>query len=187
MPETSPDRKARVKCWPRYHVAPEIGASEPGAKHLNLTVWPTHSFTLPEASSPALRPLLLTQPFVPSLILILFFTSPHRLGAVKPAQQSYTGRSSFHTVRRKLGPSDLLPSRRWPSDAAPTATSPLSMASHHQQPASPGGMHLHHGPQAGHPQPNGQVPMQAHHKITPAHLASLNESVWLMIGMRLTD
>lgn len=26
--------------------------------------------------------------------------------------------------------------------------------------------------------------MQAHHKITPAHLASLNESVWLMIGMR---
>ena len=26
------------------------------------------------------------------------------------------------------------------------------------------------------------MPMQAHHKITPAHLASLNESVWLMIG-----
>ena len=56
------------------------------------------------------------------------------------------------------------------------------MASHHQQPPSPGGMHLHHGPQGGHPQANGHMPMQAHHKITPAHLASLNESVWLMIG-----
>ncbi|KAL8797152.1 MAG: hypothetical protein Q9195_000619 [Heterodermia aff. obscurata] len=43
-------------------------------------------------------------------------------------------------------------------------------------------MHLHHGPQGGHPQANGHMPMQAHHKITPAHLASLNESVWLMIG-----
>ena len=43
-------------------------------------------------------------------------------------------------------------------------------------------MHLHHGPQGGHPQANGHMPMQAHHKITPAHLSSLNESVWLMIG-----
>ena len=60
------------------------------------------------------------------------------------------------------------------------------MANHHQQPASPGGMHLHHGPQGGH-QPNGHLPIQAHHKITPAHLASLNESVWLMIGMRPFD
>ncbi len=81
-------------------------------------------------------------------------------------------------------PSDPLPTRRWPSDVGPTVTSPPSMASHHQQPASPGGMHLHHGPPGGHPQPNGHLPMQAHHKITPAHLASLNESVWLMIGMR---
>lgn len=55
------------------------------------------------------------------------------------------------------------------------------MASHHQQPASPAGMHLHHGP-PGHPQVNGVMPMQAHHKITPAHLASLNEAVWLSIG-----
>lgn len=56
------------------------------------------------------------------------------------------------------------------------------MASHHPQPPSPGGMHLHHGPQGGHPQANGHMPMQSHHKITPAHLAQLNESVWLMIG-----
>ncbi|KAL8739382.1 MAG: hypothetical protein Q9190_007821 [Brigantiaea leucoxantha] len=42
-------------------------------------------------------------------------------------------------------------------------------------------MHLHHGPQ-GHPQVNGHIPMQAHPKITPAHLASLNEAVWLGIG-----
>ncbi|KAL8716624.1 MAG: hypothetical protein Q9225_006057 [Loekoesia sp. 1 TL-2023] len=55
------------------------------------------------------------------------------------------------------------------------------MASHHQQPASPAGMHLHHGP-PGHPQVNGVMPMQAHHKITPAHLSSLNEAVWLSIG-----
>ena len=27
------------------------------------------------------------------------------------------------------------------------------------------------------------MPMQAHHKITPAHLASLNEAVWLGIGI----
>lgn len=43
-------------------------------------------------------------------------------------------------------------------------------------------MHLHHGPQGGHPQANGHIPMQAHLKVTPAHLAQLNESVWLMIG-----
>lgn len=55
------------------------------------------------------------------------------------------------------------------------------MASHHQQPASPAVMHLHHGP-PGRPQVNGVMPMQAHHKITPAHLASLNEAVWLSIG-----
>ncbi|KAI4142275.1 MAG: hypothetical protein L6R39_005004 [Caloplaca ligustica] len=55
------------------------------------------------------------------------------------------------------------------------------MAGHHQQPASPAGMHLHHGP-PGRPQVNGVMPMQAHHKITPAHLASLNEAVWLSIG-----
>ncbi|KAL8727680.1 MAG: hypothetical protein Q9181_005620 [Wetmoreana brouardii] len=47
--------------------------------------------------------------------------------------------------------------------------------------ASPG-MHLRHGP-PGHSQVNGHIPMQqAHHKITPAHLASLNEAVWLGIG-----
>ncbi|KAI4203295.1 MAG: hypothetical protein LQ350_001992 [Teloschistes chrysophthalmus] len=47
--------------------------------------------------------------------------------------------------------------------------------------ASPAGMHLRHGP-PGHPQVNGHIPMQAHHKITPAHMASLNEAVWLGIG-----
>ncbi|KAL8700211.1 MAG: hypothetical protein Q9224_001069 [Gallowayella concinna] len=55
------------------------------------------------------------------------------------------------------------------------------MANHHQQPASPAGMHLHHGPQ-GHPQVNGHMQMPAHHKLTPAHLAQLNEVVWLGIG-----
>ena len=42
-------------------------------------------------------------------------------------------------------------------------------------------MHLHHGP-PGHPQVNGVMPMQAHHKLNLAHLASLNEGVWLSIG-----
>ncbi|MCJ1267451.1 hypothetical protein MMC22_007336 [Lobaria immixta] len=58
------------------------------------------------------------------------------------------------------------------------------MANHHPQPSPPGGgLHLHHGPQGAHPQVNGHMPIQAHHnKITPAHLASLNESVWLGIG-----
>lgn len=62
------------------------------------------------------------------------------------------------------------------------------MANHHPQPSPPGGgLHLHHGPQGGHPQVNGHMPIQAHHnKITPAHLASLNESVWLGIGMQLS-
>ncbi|KAL9038492.1 MAG: hypothetical protein Q9214_005257 [Letrouitia sp. 1 TL-2023] len=55
------------------------------------------------------------------------------------------------------------------------------MASHNHHPSSPGGMHLHHGPQ-GYPQVNGHMPMQAHHKITPQHLASLNEAVWVSIG-----
>lgn len=58
------------------------------------------------------------------------------------------------------------------------------MANHHPQPSPPGGgLHLHHGPQGGHPQVNGHMPIQAHHKITPAHLASLNESVWILIGI----
>ena len=58
------------------------------------------------------------------------------------------------------------------------------MAGHNHHPSSPAGMHLHHGPQ-GHPQVNGHIPMQAHPKITPAHLASLNEAVWLGIGEKL--
>ncbi len=57
------------------------------------------------------------------------------------------------------------------------------MASHHQHPQSPGGLHLHHGLHGGPPQVNGHMPMQAHHKITPAHLASQNESIWLGIGI----
>ena len=56
------------------------------------------------------------------------------------------------------------------------------MASHHQRPQSPAALHLHHGLHSGQPQVNGHIPMQAHHKITPAHLASQNESVWLGIG-----
>ncbi|KAL9037413.1 MAG: hypothetical protein Q9180_003729 [Flavoplaca navasiana] len=55
------------------------------------------------------------------------------------------------------------------------------MANHHQQPASPAGMHLHHGPPS-RPQVNGHMPMQGPHKLTPAHLAQLNEAVWLGIG-----
>lgn len=58
------------------------------------------------------------------------------------------------------------------------------MANHHQQPASPAGMHLHHGP-PGRPQVNGHMPMQGQHKLTPAHLAQLNEAVWLGIGTDL--
>lgn len=60
------------------------------------------------------------------------------------------------------------------------------MANHHQHPHSPGGLHLQHGVHGGQPQVNGHVPMQAHHKITPAHLASQNESVWLGIGTKTT-
>ena len=57
------------------------------------------------------------------------------------------------------------------------------MATHHQQGASPSGMHLsHHSAHPAHPQVNGHMPAQVHHKITPAHLSSLNESVWLGIG-----
>ena len=57
------------------------------------------------------------------------------------------------------------------------------MASHHQQHTSPAGMHLsHHSIHAGHPQVNGHMAAQVHNKITPAHLASLNENVWLGIG-----
>lgn len=57
------------------------------------------------------------------------------------------------------------------------------MAVHHQPGLSPGGLHLsHHGIHAAHPQVNGHMPAQGHHKITPAHLSSLNESVWLGMG-----
>ena len=35
-------------------VSQGIGASEQWAKHLNLTVWPTHSFTLPASLKPLL-------------------------------------------------------------------------------------------------------------------------------------
>ena len=60
------------------------------------------------------------------------------------------------------------------------------MASHHQQHTSPAGMHLsHHSIHAGHSQVNGHMAAQVHHKITPAHLASLNENVWLGIGWLL--
>lgn len=56
------------------------------------------------------------------------------------------------------------------------------MASHHPQASPPGGLHPHHGPPGAHPQANGHMPMQAHHKITPQHMAQLNEAVWLQIG-----
>lgn len=59
------------------------------------------------------------------------------------------------------------------------------MANHHTQPSPPGsGLHMHHGPQGGHQQVNGHVSMQMHQKITPAHLASLNEIIWLNIGIQ---
>lgn len=59
------------------------------------------------------------------------------------------------------------------------------MANHHHQPVSPGGVHLHHGLHAGHPQVNGHMPMQqqSHAKITPAHLSAQNENIWLGIGI----
>ena len=59
------------------------------------------------------------------------------------------------------------------------------MANHHHQPASPAGVHLHHGLHAGHPQVNGHMPMQqpSHAKITPAHLSAQNENIWLGIGV----
>ena len=53
------------------------------------------------------------------------------------------------------------------------------MANHHPQAQSPGG--FYHGPPPGH-HPNGVVQMAAHQKITPAHLAALNEVVWIGIG-----
>lgn len=56
------------------------------------------------------------------------------------------------------------------------------MASHHQHPPSPGGLHIHHALHAPHSQLNGHMPTQAHHKITPGHLASQNESVWIVMG-----
>lgn len=59
------------------------------------------------------------------------------------------------------------------------------MANHHPQPSPPGsGLHMHHGPQGGHQQVNGHVTMQMQQKITPAHLASLNEIIWLNIGIQ---
>ena len=42
---------------------------------------------------------------------------------------------------------------------------------------------LQHGIHVAHPQVNGQMTAPAQAKITPAHLASLNENVWLLIGM----
>ena len=57
------------------------------------------------------------------------------------------------------------------------------MASHLAQPSPPSGLHLHHGPPISHPQVNGHMPTQGHHKITPQHLTQLNETVWLIIGM----
>ena len=60
-----------------------------------------------------------------------------------------------------------------------------SMANHHPQPPSPGALHLHHGLQGGHPQVNGHLPIQAHHKINTGHLTSLNEIVWMGIGKPL--
>ena len=58
------------------------------------------------------------------------------------------------------------------------------MAAHHHPAASPAGMHLsHHNVHPGHQQVNGHIAAPIHQKITPAHLASLNESVWLGIGM----
>ena len=62
------------------------------------------------------------------------------------------------------------------------------MANHHHQPASPGGVHMHHGLHAGHPQVNGHMPMQqpSHAKITPAHLSAQNENIWLGIGVYST-
>ncbi len=56
------------------------------------------------------------------------------------------------------------------------------------QPSPPTGIHAHHGPPAVHPpaQVNGQIQpeLQAQPAKTAAqHLAALNESVWLQIGM----
>lgn len=62
------------------------------------------------------------------------------------------------------------------------STTAALMASHHPQASPPGGLHPHHGPPGAHPQANGHMPMQAHHKITPQHMAQLNEAVWLQIG-----
>lgn len=73
----------------------------------------------------------------------------------------------------------------------PSSSSPLHslfpsphMANHHHQPASPAGVHLHHGIHPGHPQVNGHLPMQqpSHAKITPAHLSAQSENIWLGIG-----
>lgn len=60
------------------------------------------------------------------------------------------------------------------------------MANHHQHPPSPGGLHLHHAIHSNQPQVNGHMPMQAHQKITAAHLAAQNEGVWLGIGTSIT-
>ena len=57
------------------------------------------------------------------------------------------------------------------------------MASQLRQPSPPGGLHPHHGPPGAHAQMNGHMPMQAHPKITPQHMAQLNEAVWLQIGI----
>lgn len=63
------------------------------------------------------------------------------------------------------------------------------MASQLRQPSSPGGLHHHnHIPPGAHPQMNGHMPMQTQPmqgqnlKITPQHLAQLNEAVWLQVG-----
>lgn len=56
------------------------------------------------------------------------------------------------------------------------------MANPLQQVSPPSGLHPHHGPPGPHPQMNGHMPMQAHPKITPQHMAQLNEAVWLQIG-----
>ena len=47
-----------------------------------------------------------------------------------------------------------------------------------RQPSPPGGIHPHHGPP-------GQVNVMQ--RINPAHVASLNEVVWLQIGLRSTQ
>ena len=60
------------------------------------------------------------------------------------------------------------------------------MANQLRQPSPPGVLHTHHAPPGPHPQINGHLPIQSHSKITPQHMAQLNEVVWLQIGVQIS-